>query len=141
MDELEKLFKKEAYEVCNSVIFDSFKKNHKEMYEAAVNTFRNVCNKQINNNLLTLIKPNITKLSLREGSDKVFILCGCYMLRGKKVLLLELSETVGTYFLEDGNIVRKLMDYKIGTKVRLQKEGDKIHLVLPHEKVGGRLFD
>ena len=59
------------------------------------------------------------------------------MLRGKKVLLLELSETVGTYFIEDDNIVKKLMDYRIGTKIRLHKEVDKIHLVLPHEKVGG----
>jgi hypothetical protein len=140
MDELEKQFKKEAYEVCNSKVFDGFKKNHPEMYLAAVNTFRNVNNKQINNKLLTMIKPNITKLSLRNGSDKVYIMCGCFMLRGKKVLLLELSETIGTYFLEDSNIVKKLMDYKIGTKVRLKKEDEKINFVLPHEKLGG-LFD
>jgi len=150
MDALETIFRDELIEAIGSIKYNAFKKGftskvNSPIYDAALRSLRSINNTQnINNGSLTLLKDSITKLKLPINKYRVFIYCGCYMLRGQKVVLLELSETIGTYFLEDNNIVRQLQNFKIGLKIALERKDNSlkgINLILPHEENNIGLFE
>jgi len=150
MDAIETIFKKELIAAIGSIKYEAFKKGSKgseksPIYEAALSTIRSInLSTNVNNDMLTLIKERITKLTLPMNKYRSFIFCGCYMLKGKKVVLLELSETVGTFYFEDSNIVRQLKNYKVGLKIGLQRHStlaNGVNLILPYEDNNIGLFE
>ena len=135
MTQLEKEFKALVLESgMNIYQYDKFKKEFKNIYGAVVQTLHNISVKGLNvKGLMTLDKKDIKELNLTIGKPKTFIFCGCFFMDGRNVLLLELSETIGTYYYEEPNIYRQLKNYKIGLKVRLEKHYGGVNMVLPYD--------
>lgn len=146
MDNLEREFKKILLDdYINVPQFNVFKSSNPRMYEAILFTLRKINNKHIDSNMLTLDKLDIKKLNLKIGKPKVFIFCGVYILKGSRVILLELIETIGTYYLKDSRITRQLINLKIGEKIGLEmiltKEGSNgVTMTLPYESTNIGLF-
>ncbi len=141
MDKIEKKFNEELFERIGSVKSNAFKRDKIEIYDAVINTIRSLKNDEIFNDCLTLIKPKISRVTLKVDKQKNFIFCGCFMLRGKKIILLEKLETIGTHYLEDSIICRRLENYKIGYRLGLKKDSSgKIEIAVPFE-TSRNLFD
>lgn len=121
MESIEKEFKKDLLKEINTYQYDVFKSSNPRIYKAILNTLKSINNKNIDNDTLTLATKNeVKKLSLKNGKPKTFIFGGIFIVKSRKVVLLELSETIGTYYLEDSRITHQLSYYKIGLKVRLE---------------------
>lgn len=139
MDAVERLFKNKLIDEVNIYQYNDFKKQLPKLYDAILKVFRNINLTKVDNGYLILIKKDITKVRL-TNTQKNFIFCGVYQRGDKRVLLLEKTKTSGTYYLDSRRMVRKLEECKIGTKIGLVKEGNKIHLTLPHEIVKVGMF-
>ena len=134
MTEIEKKFKAEVLENSNIYQYNKFLKEYPNFYKAAIQTIHNIAIKELTiKGTLTLDKKDVKKLNLKIGNPKTFIFCGCFLMDGKQVVLLELSETIGTYYFDDFNIYRQLKNYKIGLKIRLEKHYGDVNIILPHD--------
>ena len=147
MDSLEQQFKKDILENVNIFQYDIFKKSNPHIYTAILETLSKINNKHINNNMLTLDKSDVKKLVLKVDKERVLIFCGIFINKGVNVALFELSETVGTYYLQDSSITRQLKNFKIGSKIGLTRivtedsNDSGIHLRIPNSNEIGLFED
>lgn len=129
MDALEKLYNKTLIEEIGSIKAAAFKKGlnsseNSKIYEASLKAMRLINLSENITESLTLLKANINKVKLIVGKPRNFVYCGCYMFRGEKTVLLELQEKIGTYYLNNSNIVRQLDNFKVGSVIGLSKENE-----------------
>lgn len=140
MDKIEKKFQDELRLRLKPAEFIHLTKNRKPIYDAILATLRSVNDDNVQTDYLTLLKPNINKLNLKPNKYNVYIFCGCFIIKGMKVIVLEKSETVGTYYLKGHNLVKQLEKYKIGLKIGLEVVDNVIKISTPAEEIGG-LFE
>lgn len=123
----------------NKYQYDAFKKQFPIIHKAITQTLHNISIKSVNiKDVLTLDKKDIKKASIKIGKPKTFIFCGAFMFNGRNVILLENTETIGTYWIDEEPIYRQLKHYKIGLKVRLERHQNGINMILPYDdnKIG-----
>lgn len=141
MDDLEAVLRENCREDINNYIFEQFKKDKPQLYATVLRTLHEINLQRLKTDYLILLKPNITSARFQVGKRKNFIFCGNFIRENEKVILLERIETIGTHFVSDNNLVNKLKDYKIGTRIGIEKqENGKFHLILPYE-VNEGLFE
>ena len=144
MDLLEKNFKEYLLEnlgASGTYQYNIFKGVRKELFFHTLEYIRKVNNDKVNTEKFTLVREDITRVTLKEGKRKVFVFCGTYIYKGNTVILLENTESVGTYFLDSAPIVRQLKLYRIGMRVGLEKTEIGINMTLPYEDVNIGLFE
>jgi hypothetical protein len=144
MNKLEKLLKDNCYLDVNNHIFKQFKKDRPKLFKVVLNTLNQVNLKHIQNDNLVLIKHDIDKITFKIGVPKMFIFCGAFLRADKEIILLELVDELGTYYFDNNNLTNKLRDYKIGTKVQIEKvvkdKIEKFNLLLPYDSSNIGLF-
>jgi hypothetical protein len=140
MDKLEKLLRDNCHIDINNYIFSQFKKDKPKLFKVVLNTLNQVNLSHISNDNLVLIKQDIKKVTFKIGVPKMFIFCGIFLRADKKIMLLELAETIGTFYFEDNNLISKLKDYKIGTKIQIEKTEKGFDLLLPYDSSNIGLF-
>lgn len=142
MDLIKAKFKEVALDFITIYEYENLVKKKPELYNAIISMLVIVNNKHINNDILTLFKSKISTLKLKEGVHRNFIFCGCYMFQGKKTVLLENIETIGTYYIKNTVLFNRLKDYKIGMKIGLEKDDENNYkLLTPYENINIGLFD
>ena len=143
MDALERKVKEKIIDLdkMNQYKYAQFKKEYKTIYEAFLETFREIQASGIKNDSLTLFCPKISKLTLKLNNRKVLRFCGCYMFRGAEVTVFENIHTFGTYFFEDSKIFKQLKDSRMGVNIGLEKTKEGVNMTLPQERVREGLFE
>ena len=140
MKQFEKEFQELFIEHLGSVEYKVLKEKKPIMYKVIIDSINSIIKKSIINDSLVLLNHNFTKLNLKEKKRKVFIFCGCYVLKGENVMLLELKETIGTFIFYENRIYNQLKDLKIGVTISLEKIDGVTRLVLPYELPNEGLF-
>ena len=120
---------------------NSFIEKFPKIYKSVLSVLRKISIKELNNDNFILIDKEMKKLSLKIGSEKVFIYCGNFSFKNKDVIIIEKVETIGTYYFDDYNIVRQLKGFKIGLKIGLKKHDKGINMVIPNENNNVGLFE
>lgn len=143
MDLLEKNFKEYLLDnlgASGKYQYNTFKGVRKDLFFHTLEYIRSINNNKVNTEKFTLVRENITKVTLKEGKRKVFIFCGTFIFKGNTVVLLENTESVGTYFLDNPSIVRQLKMYRMGMRLGLLKTEIGITMTLPDEEFNVGLF-
>lgn len=143
MDLLEKNFKEYLLDnlgASGKYQYNTFKGVRNELFFHTLEYIRSVNNNKVNTEKFTLVRENITKVTLKEGKRRVFIFCGTFIYKGNTVVLLENTESVGTYFLDSAPIVRQLKMYRMGMRLGLERTEIGISMTLPDEEFNVGLF-
>ncbi len=141
MKNLEKRLKNNILDRIRGFGIDAFKKSNKHVWEAVLQTLDEVNLKNVKENYLILMKGEISKLKLKLDKPKVFIFCGVFQRGGEPIILLENIDTNGTYYMNDNKIIKQVRDYKLGSRIGIEKTVKGVNLVLPDYFHSQGLFD